>query len=156
MFMNLCWRLDPFAPIPVTVWQRTAPDNEPGRTPSARRVLVVDDNEDAAESLALFLRLTGHEVRTARDGARALRAAREFRPEAVILDLAMPGLDGWEVARWLRRDRDLCGVVLVALTGYADESHRSLCLEAGFDFHLAKPADPYDVQKLVDGGRERP
>ena len=112
-------------------------------------MLVVDDDRDAAESLALFLCLTGHEVRTARDGHEAIRAARELRPEAVILDIGMPGLDGCEVARWLRRDRELCG----ALTGYAGDGHRRLCLEAGFDSHLAKPADPLEVQRALTGGR---
>jgi CheY-like chemotaxis protein len=122
-------------------------------------VLVVDDNEDAAQSLAVFLRLTGHEVRTARDGPGALEVARVFHPDAVILDIAMPGLDGCAVARLLRRDHELSQTMLVALTGCVSESHRRLCLEAGFDFHLAKPADPHTVQKLVDGQwgpQERP
>ena len=121
-------------------------------TPPGRRVLVVDDNEDAAESLALFLGVIGHEVRTAADGLEALRLAGEFHPHAVILDIGLPGLDGWEVARRLRQDTDLGGVMLVALTGHTDEGHGRRCLEAGFDFHLLKPADPYELKKLL--GRE--
>jgi CheY-like chemotaxis protein len=117
----------------------------------AHRVLVVDDCEDMAESLALFLTLTGHEVRTAADGPAALRAAREFRPDAIILDIALPILDGCEVARRLREDKDLARVVLVALTGHAGEGQRRRCLEAGFDFHLVKPADPHEVQALLAG-----
>jgi CheY-like chemotaxis protein len=115
----------------------------------ARRVLVVDDNEEAAESLALFLKLAGHEVRTAADGPAALETAREFRPEAVILDVGLPTVDGREVARRLRRDPELAGLVLVALTGYTGEAARRLSLEAGFDFHLTKPADPNEVRRLL-------
>jgi CheY-like chemotaxis protein len=114
-----------------------------------QRVLVVDDNTDAAQSLALFLRLTGHEVRTAADGPEALEVAREFRPQAIILDIGLPRLNGHEVARRLRLDPELCGTVLVALTGHAGEVSRRLCLEAGFDFHLAKPADPNEVRRLL-------
>jgi CheY-like chemotaxis protein len=118
-------------------------------TRAARRVLVVDDNKDAAESLALFLELTGHQVRTAQNGAEALEVAREFRPDAIVLDIGMPGLDGCDVARRLRGDHDLDRVVLLALTGYGGEVFRRRCLEAGFDFHLGKPADPFEVQKLL-------
>jgi CheY-like chemotaxis protein len=118
---------------------------------AARRVLVVDDNEDVAESLALYLGLTGHEVRTAANGAEALQAAREFRPEAIILDIGLPGLDGREVARRLRRDPDLASAVLLAVTGYAGEVQGQLCREAGFDAYLAKPADPEEVRRLLAG-----
>jgi CheY-like chemotaxis protein len=115
----------------------------------ACRVLVVDDNEDAAASLALLLRLTGHEIRTATDGATALRAAQEFRPDAVILDLGLPGLDGCAVARQMRGDPGLAGVFLVALTGFTDEGLRLRSLEAGFDCHFLKPADPEELLRLL-------
>ncbi len=117
----------------------------------ARRVLVVDDNEDVAESLALYLGVTGHEVRTAANGSEALEVAREFWPEAVILDIAMPGLDGYEVARRLRRDPELGRVVLLAVTGHAGEAQGRLCREAGFDAYLVKPADPEEVRRLLAG-----
>jgi DNA-binding response OmpR family regulator len=117
--------------------------------PAARRVLVVDDDADAAESLALFLSLTGNEVRTAADGLAAVRLAREFRPHAVVLDLGLPGIDGCEVARRLRREAELAGVVLVALTGYSGDA--SCCLEAGFDCLFVKPTDPREVQKALAG-----
>jgi CheY-like chemotaxis protein len=117
----------------------------------ARRLLVVDDNQDTAESLALFLRLTGHEVRTATDGLAALEVACEFRPDAVILDIGLPGLDGNEVARRLRREPELKWLVLVALTGYGGDGHRRRCLEAGFDVYLVKPADPFALQQLLAG-----
>jgi CheY-like chemotaxis protein len=114
----------------------------------------VDDEPDAAASLALFLGLTGHEVRTAADGREAIQTAHEFRPEAVVLDIGLPDLDGCEVARRLRSDRELNGAVLVALTGYVGARHRRLCLAAGFDSYLAKPADPLEVQKFLAGKAE--
>jgi CheY-like chemotaxis protein len=136
--------------------QRAGPTPLTPQVPPRRptRVLVVDDNQDAADSLAVFLRLTGHEVRTAADGPAALEAAREFRPDGVILDIGLPGLDGCEVARRLRQDPDLAGALLVALTGYALEADRRRCLEAGFDGFLAKPADPQQVRLLLAEARQ--
>ena len=112
-----------------------------GRTSATRRVLVVDDNPDAADSLAVLLRLEGHEVRVACDGPAALAAAQADPAEVVILDLGMPGMDGFEVGRRLRalpRSKD---VLLVALTGWAQEEDRRRCHEAGFDGHLPKPVE---------------
>jgi signal transduction histidine kinase/ActR/RegA family two-component response regulator len=107
----------------------------------ARRVLVVDDNRDAADSLALLLQAMGHEVATAYDGAEALAQSGRLRPDAVLLDLGLPEMDGYEVARRLRREPGLRGVLLVALTGYGHEEDRRRTLESGFDAHLVKPAD---------------
>jgi CheY-like chemotaxis protein len=120
----------------------------PSSLPS-RRVLVVDDNLDAAESLAMLLKVEGHETRTAHDGPSALEAAEAFRPEVVFLDIGLPRMDGYEVARRLRAQPSSAGMVLVALTGYGQEEDRRRTEEAGFDAHLVKPADPEMVQQLL-------
>jgi len=121
---------------------RRPPDPEqPGSPSGCRRILVVDDNVDAAESLALLLSLEGHEVRTAHDGPAALTAAQGEPPDLVILDLGMPGMDGYEVARRLRAMPGSNDVLLVALTGWAQEDDRRRCYEAGFDGHLPKPVE---------------
>jgi PAS domain S-box-containing protein len=110
--------------------------------PSApRHILVVDDNEDGAESLAVLLRLEGHKVWVAKDGPAALAAALADPPEMVVLDLGMPGMDGFEVARRLRGQPGSKDVLLVALTGWAQEEDRRRCYEAGFDGHLPKPVE---------------
>jgi PAS domain S-box-containing protein len=111
-------------------------------SPTARRrILVVDDNVDAAESLAVLLRVEGHEVQVAYDGPTALVAAQEERPAMAILDLGMPGMDGFELARQLRAQQNTRDVLLVALTGWAQEEDRRRCFEAGFDGHLSKPVE---------------
>lgn len=116
------------------------------------RVLVVDDCPDTALSLALLLRLWGHEAATARDGPAALELARSFRPDAVVLDLGLPRLSGWDVARRLRQ---MPGgdVLLVALSGRGAERDRRLSQEAGIDFHLTKPCDPEDLRRLLAAAR---
>jgi signal transduction histidine kinase/CheY-like chemotaxis protein len=119
--------------------------------PPKRRLLVVDDNEDVARSLAMMLRLQGHEVRVAGDGPSALEIARADRPELVLLDLGMPGMDGFEVARRLREEPGLEGVTLVALTGWGQEADRRRTREAGFDAHLVKPVEPEQLQHLLAG-----
>jgi CheY-like chemotaxis protein len=120
-------------------------------------VLVVDDNQNGADSLQQLLEIYGHESRAAYDGESALRLAREFRPDVVLLDLGMPGLDGYQVARRLRRDEGLHDALLVALTGYGSEEDRRLSAEAGFDAHLLKPADLGQLQRLLaDAARLAP
>jgi CheY-like chemotaxis protein len=112
------------------------------------RVLVVNDYADNVESMAMLLRLYGHEVETALGGPAALRAARANPPEVVLLDISMPEMDGYEVARRLRsmfQDR----VVLIALTAHGFEEDKRRCVEAGFDRHLVKPADPVKVEQLL-------
>jgi CheY-like chemotaxis protein len=120
-------------------------------TPKHRaiRVLVVNDYPDNVESMALLLRLYGHDVAVALGGAAALRAAQAQQPDAVLLDISMPGMDGYQVARRLRamfRDKPL---LLVAITAHGFEEDRRRCEEAGFDLHLVKPADPLEVENLL-------
>ncbi len=115
------------------------------------RILVVDDNRDAAESLAMLLRFAGHEVHTAHTGPAALTAAGKFRPGVVLLDLGLPGMDGLEVARRLRRDYSAHEMRLVALTGYGSDEDRRQCHEAGFDDHLLKPVELDALERLLAG-----
>ena len=113
------------------------------------RVLVVDDSVDTAETLALLLEMSGHEVRTAHTGPDALEAAIEYRPNAVLLDIGLPGLNGYEVAKRIRQEPALSGIVLVAMTGYGQENDLQLSRESGFDHHLVKPADFGKVQQIL-------
>lgn len=128
----------------------------PGDAPQAPqntagcKVLAVDDNVDAVDSLALLLKLSGHEVRTAYDGASVLSAALAMRPDVVLLDIGLPGLTGYEVARQLRQQPELQDTVLVALTGYGRESDRQRSRDAGFAHHLVKPASVGEVQKILE------
>jgi signal transduction histidine kinase len=124
------------------------PDSAPTLSPP-RRILIVDDNVDAAESLAMLLELFGHQVRTAYGGPAALEAVESHRPEVVLLDIGLPGMDGYEVARRLRRNPALSGVTLVALTGYGQENDRRKTHDAGFDHHLVKPVDTDDLARLL-------
>ena len=112
-------------------------------------VLVVDDNVDAAQSLAMLLEMLGHEVRMAFDGPSALEAALDQRPDMVLLDIGLPGLNGFEVAQRIRRQPQHKDIVLVAMTGYGQEADRKRSSEAGFDHHLAKPADFDKLQKIL-------
>jgi CheY-like chemotaxis protein len=107
-----------------------------------RRILIVEDNVDAGETLALGFGAIGHEVRLAQDGLSALETAAEFHPEVVLLDIGLPGMDGYEVGRRLRATTGPEGIVLVALTGYGQEEDRQRAREAGFDHHLVKPITP--------------
>jgi signal transduction histidine kinase/ActR/RegA family two-component response regulator len=116
---------------------------------SGHRLLVVDDNRDAADSLALLLRLQGHEVRVAHDGPAALELAKTSRPDLVFLDIGMPGMDGYEVARRFRKTPGLEKVVLAALTGWGQQEDRRRTTEAGFDHHLVKPPEPKAVEGLL-------
>ncbi|MBP3955537.1 response regulator [Gemmata sp. G18] len=115
----------------------------------SRRVLVVDDNADAADSLSELLALSGHKTETAQSGPEALRAAARFRPELVFLDIGLPGMDGYEVARTLRAAPGSRATVLVALTGWGTEEDRKRSAEAGFDFHLTKPVETEQLEGLL-------
>ena len=110
---------------------------------------MVDDNQDAANSLAMLLRLQGHEVLVAHSGISALEIAENHRPELIFLDIGMPGMDGYEVARRLRQSSDLKHVVPAALTGWGQKEDRRRSAEAGFDHHLVKPPNSKAVESLV-------
>ena len=115
----------------------------------AARLLIVEDNTDAAESLMMLLELLGHRVRVVHDGVAALEAATANVPDVMLIDIGLPGIDGYEVARRIRREPGLERVVLVALTGYGREGDKKQALAAGFDYHLAKPVNPDTLQDLV-------
>jgi CheY-like chemotaxis protein len=114
-----------------------------------RRVLVVDDNLDAAEGLGMLLSLRGHQVATAYDGQGAIERARELQPDVVLLDIGLPRIDGFEVARRLREEHRARPMVLVALTGYGQERDRVRAREAGFDHHLVKPLDFETIESVL-------
>jgi signal transduction histidine kinase len=116
---------------------------------SGRRVLVVDDNVDAAESLAKLLRICGHEIRIAHSGQEALIAAHPFKPEVVLLDIGLPGMNGYEVAKRLRAEPALRDAVLVAVTGWGNEDYKRKSREAGFDFHLTKPVEVTAIEGIL-------
>ena len=117
--------------------------------PRQRRILVVDDNKDGAETLAMLLDLSGHTVRVAHDGPQALVAAREFRPEIAFLDIGLPGMSGYELAKRFRADAGLRGTFLVALTGWGSADDKERSRVAGFDFHLTKPVEPAAVDEVL-------
>lgn len=124
-------------------------DPEKFVTPVTRRILVVDDNWDAAESLVMLLRMMGNEVHTAQDGLEAVAIAAEVRPDVVLLDIGLPRLNGYEVARRIREQVGGREMVLVALTGWGQEEDRRRSTEAGFDHHLTKPVDFATLQQLI-------
>lgn len=114
-----------------------------------RRILVVDDVQESARTLAMILRRMGQEVAVVHDGLTAIEWALLHRPDAVFLDIAMPELDGYEVARRLRGNSETTTTVLVALTGYGQESDRGQAMEAGFNYHIVKPPDIDALEKVV-------
>jgi PAS domain S-box-containing protein len=122
--------------------------------PSGRqlRILVVEDNRDAADSLQLLLTLLGHDVRVAYTGPDGVRAAAAWAPEVIISDIGLPGLDGYAVAGEVRRNPATAKARLIAVTGYGAEDDRRRALASGFDFHLTKPADPAELQRLLASG----
>jgi CheY-like chemotaxis protein len=112
-------------------------------------VLVVDDNMDAALTLAELLDLCGHETHVAHDGPTALEVARVYRPEVILLDIGLPGMDGYEVARQIGQEAGLSGALLVAVSGYGQEEDRRRARDAGLDHHLVKPVDMRELQRLI-------
>jgi signal transduction histidine kinase/CheY-like chemotaxis protein len=126
-----------------------AADKPAPAAPAPRRVLVIEDNADGRETLAALLRLWGHEVHGAEDGARGLEAAARLRPQLALVDIGLPDIDGYEIARRLRADPAMRGMRLVALTGYGMAEDRRRALAAGFDEHLAKPVEPSALEALL-------
>ena len=141
----------PFQQAPAGAEARDEPP--PPEVSGSLRVLVVDDNEDAAETVAVLLDLWGHDVRTAMDGFSALAAAAELDPEVILLDIGLPRLDGYEVARRLRESGNRA--LVVAMTGYGRDEDRRRSREAGFDEHLVKPVDPALLREVL-ARRQRP
>jgi CheY-like chemotaxis protein len=136
----------------VSVVARTADDAAPvPEMPGVkgRRILIVDDNQDAAESIAQYLQLEGHEVKTVGDGAQALSCVPVFAPQIVVLDIGLPLLSGYEVARELRKMPVTRDALLVALTGYGQKEDQQRAIEAGFDRHFVKPTDPHVLVSLI-------
>jgi CheY-like chemotaxis protein len=139
--------------------QPSASQSNAGAEPAAtHRILIVDDNRDNAESLALLLGITGNETYIARDGLEALEAAAEHRPEVVLLDIGLPKLSGHDVCRRIRAESWGKDIVVIALTGWGQEEDRRKSQEAGFDGHLVKPVD-YDellelLSSLTNGSRQ--
>ena len=122
----------------------------PARPSVSCRVLIVDDNQDAALSLATYFEMSGHEVRTAGDGREALAVAESFTPQAVVLDIGLPVLDGYQVAKQLRLAPPMQGALLLALTGYGQQEDRLAATAAGFDRHFVKPADPAALASCIE------
>jgi PAS domain S-box-containing protein len=133
------------APLSAAPARRYPPDR-------LLRILIVEDNRDAADSLRLLLELRGHEVQVAFTGPEGVQAATAWEPDVILCDIGLPGLDGYGVARQLRRHPATAGVRLLALTGYGREEDKRRTREAGFDHHLVKPADPEELLRLLASG----
>jgi signal transduction histidine kinase len=148
----------PLAAVTLPAAEPVAPPvaGDPLPAQERRRILVADDNGDAAGSLALRLELAGHEVRTAGDGLEALAVARSFQPEVVLLDLGMPAMDGYETARHLRRLSWGKQARLIALTGWGQQQDRIRTAEAGFDIHLVKPVSEVDLFQAIGASLAEP
>jgi PAS domain S-box-containing protein len=137
--------------LPLALEAAHSPPTDDDKVASAapRRILVVDDNADSAESMAMLLQLSGHDSRTAADGPSALDAVVRFRPDLVLLDLGLPGMSGFEVAAKMREMEGVRHVPIVAMTGYGQDEDRRRTRAAGFAAHLIKPVDPTALEKLV-------
>jgi CheY-like chemotaxis protein len=131
--------------VPARVQEQPSAAPSPGA-----RVLVVDDNRDAADTCALLLELSGYRVQTAYNGTRGLQLAESFRPRVILLDIGLPDINGYEVARQVRASAWGADLPLVAITGWGQEADRRRALEAGFDHHLTKPVAPEAVVSLVN------
>jgi len=137
----------PVSEASLSVVRDPAPE-EAARRPK-RKILVVDDNVDAAVTVSALLKAWGHDVETVHNGPAALETARGFRPEIVLLDIGLPGLSGYDVARQLRAEGIHDHVLITALTGYGQADDRARAQDAGFDYHLTKPPDTAILEALV-------
>jgi CheY-like chemotaxis protein len=115
----------------------------------ALKVLVVEDNPDVARSIERLLRVSGHRVRVAHDGASAMKIAFEFAPNAVLIDIGLPVVDGLQLAKWIRQEPALRSLLLIALTGYGLDSDRQRTREAGFNYHLVKPVEFENLESIL-------
>jgi CheY-like chemotaxis protein len=138
--------------LPVVLPPSSIPDQsdrEPAASISALRILVVDDNRDSAASLGMLLRMMGNEVRLAHDGVEAVTAADAFRPDVALLDIGLPGINGYEAARRIRQQPWGQRIMLIATTGWGQESDRLRSKDAGFDHHLVKPINTAVLSRLL-------
>jgi CheY-like chemotaxis protein len=134
--------------IPQAESAKPAARREPVGT--KRRILLADDNRDVVESFQMMFRILGHDVQTALDGLEALDQAERFRPDAIVLDVGMPGLDGYETARRIRQLPWSRDVVLIAVTGWGNEKDKLKSAAAGFNVHLVKPVDATTILEVLD------
>ena len=136
--------------IQVNDARSRADSGSPVTVARARRILLVDDNEDAAAMLAEILATAGHEVRIAGDGPTALQSASTFRPDLAVLDIGLPAMDGYELAARLRAQAGAAAPILIALSGYGQESDRARSEAAGFAVHLVKPIDAMELLSAIE------
>ena len=141
--------------LPIMVETATVPPpamtREPALTAKGLRILIVDDNRDAAGMLAMLLQFSGHETHMAHDGVEAVEATTKLQPDVILLDIGLPRLNGYEAARKIREQQEQPGrPLLVALTGWGQDEDRRRSEEAGFDAHLVKPVDEAALGKLLD------
>jgi CheY-like chemotaxis protein len=139
----------PIVAVPEATPQEPGGDGESGSSGRKCRILVVDDLRDSADSLAMVLRMMGHDTCAAYDGLEAVQTAAAFRPQVVLLDIGLPKLNGYEAARRIRSEPWGGSIALVALTGWGQEEDKRLSVEAGFNHHLTKPVDPDALEKLL-------
>jgi CheY-like chemotaxis protein len=128
-----------------------APTRDPAVTATGLRILIVDDNRDAANMLAMLLQFSGHETHTAHDGVEAVEATTRLQPDLILLDIGLPRLNGYEAARRIREQHKQRSPLLVALSGWGQDEDRRRSEEAGFDAHLVKPVDEDALRKLLVG-----
>jgi CheY-like chemotaxis protein len=140
----------PAVPAPIDASPNGSDQRHEYRHPAVGKVLVVDDNIDACESIALILEMAGYDARCVNDGPSVLREALEYRPDAIVLDIGLPGMSGYEVAAQLRQHPAFSDTPLVAATGYGQERDRRQAKQAGFDAHLVKPIDAHALRAFLD------
>jgi len=140
-------------PVDVEASRPQAADRqeEPEAPKSSLRILIVDDNKDGADSLAMMLKMMGNDTRTAYDGKEGVELAGEFRPEVVLFDIGMPKLNGYEACRLIRKQPWGRKIIVIAVTGWGQEDDRQRSHDAGFDHHMVKPVDPQDLMKMLTG-----
>src|SRR5262249_60172337 len=139
----------PVAGAPVSATPEPGDDGEQTGCRAQYRILVVDDNRDAADSLTMMLTMMGHDIQKAYDGLEAVQAAAAFRPDVVLLDIGLPKMNGYEAARHIRQQPWGRPMTLIAVTGWGQEEDRRRAFEAGVGPHLTKPVDPAALEKLL-------
>jgi CheY-like chemotaxis protein len=137
-------------PMPLAAVAQPLPRAARASRPVPHRILVVEDNVDSAEAMLLLLRQSGHEVMTVNDGAEAVGVARVFRPDVILLDIGLPGMDGYELAGKLRGMAETRDARMIAVSGYGQQKDRQRSTDAGFDLHLVKPVDPSRLREAID------